>query len=59
MTLVAICLIIATFMGGWLYTARTLKDMGPWMPHLLGVPVGFVAMFCVAAMLFFFGVIRI
>lgn len=59
MAYIAILLIVAAFIGGWWYTVRTLKDMGPLMPHLLGIPVGFVAMFCVAAICFFFGIISI
>jgi len=57
MTIIAVFLIVAAFAGGWIYTARTLAVMGPLMRHLLGIPVGFVAMFCVAAILFFTGVI--
>ncbi len=58
MNALAIVLILTAFAGGWLYTARTLKSMGPWLPHLLGFPVGFVLMFCMAAILFFTGVIQ-
>lgn len=59
MTIVAIILVIAAFFGGWWYTVRTLKDMDSLFPHLLGIPIGFVAMFCLACIFFFFGVFSI
>lgn len=57
MTLVAILLITLAFIGGWAYTAHTLATMDAILRHLMGIAVGFVAMFCVAAVLFFTGVI--
>ncbi|MCK9237582.1 MAG: hypothetical protein M0Q29_03215 [Thiopseudomonas sp.] len=59
MTIIAVLLIISAFVGGWAYTAHTLATMGPLLRHLMGIPVGFVAMFCVAAILFFTGVIAV
>lgn len=60
MTIVAIILVIAAFIGGWWYTVYTLRDMEDSLfPHLLGFPIGFVAMFCLACIFFFFGIFSI
>ena len=59
LTIIAVLLIVLAFIGGWAYTAHTLASMGPILRHLMGIPVGFVAMFCVAAILFFTGVIAV
>lgn len=59
LTIIAVLLIVLAFVGGWAYTAHTLATMGPLLRHLMGIPVGFVAMFCVAAILFFTGVIAV
>ena len=59
MTIVAVLLVIAAFIGGWWYTAHTLKDMESLLPHLLGIAIGFVAMFCLTGIFFFFGILSL
>ncbi len=59
MTVIAILLVISAFIGGWWYTVHTLKDMDSLFPHLLGIPVGFVAMFCLAGIFFYFGILSV
>lgn len=58
MTSLAIVLVTCTFVASWFFCARSMAAMGPWMRHLMALPVAFVAAFCVMAMLFFIGVAR-
>lgn len=54
-----IAVFLAAFVGGWWYAARTLKSMGPLFSNLLALPVGLVAMLCVAGIAFYFGWVKL